>query len=154
MSKERLEEMENKMVEFRQFLALVTGHNDILNKAAHIHEIVIEQAERVRELEVYVDENSKKNAKLNEFLQKRETGKHLGKHVVDVVMEYVQELEHQNDVLSQTINDMPDIYKNYNKKLLDKNKRYRELLELVIDNGQCSTIDNIVKELYVQEGEE
>jgi len=56
MSKELLEETENKMVEFRQLLALVTGHNDILNKAAHIHEIVIKQAERVQELEKDIKE--------------------------------------------------------------------------------------------------
>ena len=48
MSKERLED---KVVEFRQLLALGHVNMGVLNKAHEIHELVIEQAERVQELE-------------------------------------------------------------------------------------------------------
>ena len=70
MSKELLEETENKMVEFRQLLALVTGHNDILNKAAHIHEIVIKQAERVQELEELIEDYKTVNKELHDRRKK------------------------------------------------------------------------------------
>ena len=55
MSKERLED---KLVKFRQHLALGYVKMDILYQAHEIHELVIEQAERVQELEdiIYQDE--------------------------------------------------------------------------------------------------
>jgi|SRR5699024_4416824 len=45
------ERLEDKMVEFRQYLALGHVNMDILNQASEIHELVIKQAERVQELE-------------------------------------------------------------------------------------------------------
>src|SRR5699024_3891783 len=55
MSKERLED---KLVKFRQHLALGYVNMDILNQANEIHELVMEQAKRVQELEdiIYQDE--------------------------------------------------------------------------------------------------
>jgi|SRR5699024_6572421 len=72
--------------------------------------------------------------------------------------ERVQELEKIKDAKIALVNK-GDEEKRYVEQermieLEKRNKHYRELLESVIDNGQCSTIDNIVKELYVQEGEE
>jgi len=99
MSKELLEETENKMVEFRQLLALVTGHNDILNKAAHIHEIVIEQAERVEELE-------KVEYALQEtYRQERE---------------YSKKLEQQNKYYREIIQDFIDYADDYNIAKVEK----------------------------------
>ena len=55
MSKERLED---KLVKFRQHLALGYVNMDILNQANEIHELVMEQAKRVQKLEniIYQDE--------------------------------------------------------------------------------------------------
>jgi len=50
MSKERLED---KLVKFRQHLALGYVNMDILNQAHEIHELVMEQAERAQELEEF-----------------------------------------------------------------------------------------------------
>lgn len=98
---------------------------------------LIDQAERAQELEIYVDENTKKHAKLNVFLQERDTTLTLGMHVIDAVMKYVQELEHQNDVLNDTLSDMPGIQKGYMKNIEKQNKRYREFInELKIACGQ------------------
>lgn len=58
--------------------------------------------------------------------------------------ERVQELE-------ETVEDYKTVNKELHlrgRKVRKQNKRYRELLETVIENGQCSTIDNIAKELY------
>ena len=55
MSRERLED---KLVKFRQHLALGYVNMDILNQANEIHELVMEQAKRVQKLEniIYQDE--------------------------------------------------------------------------------------------------
>src|SRR5699024_5856642 len=50
MSKERVED---KLVKFRQHLALGYVNMDILNQAHEIHELVMEQAERAQELEEF-----------------------------------------------------------------------------------------------------
>src|SRR5699024_907463 len=52
MSKEQLGD---KLVKFRQHLALGYVNMDILNQAHEIHELVMEQAERVQKLEEEVD---------------------------------------------------------------------------------------------------
>lgn len=92
MSKERLEVIiqEGLLESLEQHLNKnEAGHVRIIEDVAWL----IEQAKRVQELEVYVEENSKKAAKLNVFLQERDTTSTLGMHVIDAVMKYVQELE-------------------------------------------------------------
>lgn len=37
------------------------------------------------------------------------------------------------------------------EELEEENKRYRELLEMVIDNGQCASINYIANEIYKEE---
>src|SRR5699024_5170 len=54
MSKERVED---KLVKFRQHLALGYVNMDILNQAHEIHELVMEQAERAQDLEKANKEN-------------------------------------------------------------------------------------------------
>lgn len=49
--------------------------------------------------------------------------------------ERVQELKHANDVLSDTLSDMPSIQKGYIKNIEKQNKCYREALEFYADIG-------------------
>lgn len=76
MSKERLEELLDDL----PYTIRHSGELEPLKQFAR------EQAERIQELEIYVDENSKKHANLNVFLQERDTTSSLGKRVVDAVM--------------------------------------------------------------------
>src|SRR5699024_1132078 len=74
------ERLEDKMVEFRQYLALGHVNMDILNQASEIHELVIKQAERVAELEenykkilaewgMVLEEKEEREASFNKFKQ-------------------------------------------------------------------------------------
>lgn len=96
------------------------------------HTLIKNLIARNREIEnskVYVNENSKKTGELNEFLQQRDAGKHLGKHVIDAVMGYVQELEEVNENLGYLVGKMHGESSFDIKKIMEENKRYRELLE-------------------------
>src|SRR5690625_152199 len=147
MSKERLEEINNfSSLPLKKRISLTKESIKKELKANDYHMPkninintqylleIIEQAERVEELETTVDfyqsalrdadrrvqelekrikeleYASKYNRKLNEFLLKRKLPPNtLGRHVVEVVMDYVEELEQQN-------------------------KRYREALSIISAN--------------------
>lgn len=104
-----------------------------------IEPFFIEQAERVQELEIYVDENSKKHANLNVFLQDRDTTSTLGMHVIDAVMKYAQELEvFMNKADESLVKSGKQIMKLTDEKaeLEYQNKRYREALEFYANKNK------------------
>src|SRR5690625_1696084 len=74
MSKERLED---KLVKFRQHLALGYVNMDILNQAHEIHELVMEQAERAQELEEFNRIlSSDKSMFIEELVREQQQNKH------------------------------------------------------------------------------
>lgn len=90
-------------------------------------------ADKIEESEIYIDENSKKNAVLNEFLQERNTTATLGMHVVDAVMQYVQELEdlaHLNAKKVQALTQQND-------KNIKQNERYRKVMKEAVEMSSC-----------------
>lgn len=97
MTKGRLEEIENEMVEFRQFLALVTGHNDILNKAAHIHEIVIKQAERLQEWKYIAKWQHDEKIKLEKFSLELENQNKRYRERVAQLINYIEMTDDETD---------------------------------------------------------
>ena len=104
--------------------------NDLINITTKDYMWLIEQAERVQELEnrnKELEYASKYNGELNEFLQKKKLPpKTLGRHVVDVVMEYVQELELECAGWKEAV-------RFEDEKLEQQNKRYREAINKAIE---------------------
>lgn len=93
---------------------LANSQNKIVTLGISDYEYVIQQAKKVPELEgeiqnlkVYRNESSKFHVDLNEFLQKRykeiPIKKFWGRHVVDVAMDYIQQLEEENQRHKETL---------------------------------------------------
>ena len=106
MSRERLED---KLVKFRQHLALGYVNTDILNQANEIHELVMEQAKRVQELEniIYQDE---RQAVLEGMLEQnkryREALEFIGNHANESeMMDNVMYTELVKEVIEKSLEE-------------------------------------------------
>ena len=64
------ERLEDKTVEFRQYLALGHVNMDILNQASEIHELVIEQVERYHECRLGAMDLYKQNKRYREAIER------------------------------------------------------------------------------------
>lgn len=117
-----------------QVHVLKDTHNRRVRLSSDSINWLIEQAEIAKHF-------AKKNAQLNEFLQKHNETKHLGRNVIDVAMdiitkqaERVQELEIDLNICQMTKLGMESIDK-FTNQIKDENRRLREALEYYADKN-------------------
>ncbi|MFD1385694.1 hypothetical protein ACFQ4Z_02700 [Oceanobacillus oncorhynchi subsp. oncorhynchi] len=86
---------------------------DITSSNLEAYELVnnyLSLQKEIKDLKVYRNESSKYHVDLNEFLQKRykeiPIKKFWGRHVVDVAMDYIKQLEEENQRYKEALEDI------------------------------------------------
>lgn len=115
MSEERLEEIKGLV-----YKVVIHLNSSGLIEPKDVNNLywLIEQAELLQHF-------AKKNAELNEFLQKHNEPKHLGRNVIDVAMDIITEQAERVQELESMCNASTYIQ----RMLRKQNKRYRKQLE-------------------------